>query len=108
MLCGFVRVVPNNDGCKTVDLAKGRRAWCHENLHAKGLTSAAIRDELVAVMGRKQESVWCSAFRESLMTLEDEPRLGRLRSSTTDGNYGNNRKSNFVIYFTLQYFVHKS
>jgi hypothetical protein len=42
-------------------------------LYAKRLTPAAICGELVAVMSRKQAPVWCIAFREGCITLEDAP-----------------------------------
>ena len=58
-------------------------------LHAKGKTPTEIHRELVAVYGehvlsRKQVSIWCSAFSEGRTNLQDEPREGRPRSSTTD------------------------
>jgi len=60
-------------------------------LHAVGENPTEIYRKLVAVYGdnvmsRKQVSVWCSAFTNGRTDLDDEPRAGRPRSSTTDEN----------------------
>ena len=60
-------------------------------LQAKGKNPTEIHRELIAVYGkhvmsRKQVSVWCSAFTEGRTNLQDEPRVGRPRSSTTEDN----------------------
>lgn len=60
-------------------------------LHAEGKNPAEIYRKLVAVYGDKVMSckqvwLWCTAFTNGRTDLEDEPRTGRPRSSTTDEN----------------------
>jgi histone-lysine N-methyltransferase SETMAR len=62
-------------------------------LNAKGVSPSEIHTQLIEVYGENVTSKsnvyqWCRNFNQGRLSLVDEPRSGRPRSSTTDENIG--------------------